>query len=157
MIYIGIDPGLDGAIAVKGKDFFDIYDTPTFTVVNGKKKKRHCDAVGMAEILKTYPAEDCHIALEKIHSMPGQGVASMFSMGEGFGIWKGLIAMGGFKLTLVTPQSWKKSMMHGMGKEKDAARVRAIELFPHLYEQLKLKKHHGRADALLIAEFLSKQ
>jgi len=157
IIYIGIDPGLDGAVAVKGDGFVDIYDTPTFTVKHGKKNKRHCDAVGMAEILKSYPAEDCHIALEKVHSMKGQGVASMFSMGEGFGIWKGIIAMGGFKLTLVTPQAWKKVMMSGMGKEKDASRQRAIELFPTLYDQLKRKKDHDRAEALLIAEFLSRQ
>ena len=154
MIHIGIDPGFDGAIVVRGEGFIDIHDTPTLTVKTGKKNKRQCDAVGMANILKDYIGEPCHVALEKVHSMPGQGVASMFSMGEGFGIWKGLIAMAGFKMTLVTPQSWKKKMMQGMGKEKDAARVRAIELFPHIYDELKLKKHHGRADALLISEYL---
>ncbi len=153
-IVIGIDPGLDGAISIRaGKEIF-LFDTPTLEIRNGKKKKRLCDAQGMAHILRAHSGEDVHVALEKIHSMPGQGVASMFSMGEGFGIWKGLIAMAGFKLTMVTPQAWKKKMMNGMGKEKDAARVRAIELFPEMYEELKLKKHHGRADALLISEYL---
>ena len=154
MINIGIDPGLDGAIVVRSDGEILIHDTPTLTIQNGKKKKRQCDAYGMAHILKAYIGKDVHVALEKIHSMPGQGVASMFSMGEGFGIWKGLIAMAGFKITLIPPQTWKKKMMNGMGKEKDAARVRAIELFPEMYEQLKRKKDHGRADALLISEYL---
>ena len=153
-ISIGIDPGLDGAIIIRNDGEISIHDTPTLTIQNGKKKKRLCDAYGMAHILKAYTGEDVHVALEKVHSMPGQGVASMFSMGEGFGIWKGLIAMSGFKITLIPPQTWKKKMMNGMGKEKDAARLRALELFPGLYEELKLKKHHGRADALLISEYL---
>ncbi len=156
MIFMGIDPGLDGAITIRHKGGISITDTPTLTIQNGKKKKRQCDSQGMAHILKGYVGEDVHVALEKIHSMPGQGVASMFSMGEGFGIWKGLIAMAGFKLTLIPPQTWKKKMMNGMGKEKDAARVRALELFPEMYEQLKRKKDHGRADALLISEYLMK-
>jgi crossover junction endodeoxyribonuclease RuvC len=154
MIHIGIDPGLDGAVAIREDDEIKIFDTPTFTIKNGKKKKRLCDSQGMASILSPYVGKDVHVALEKVHSMPGQGVASMFSMGEGLGIWKGLIAMAGFQITLITPQSWKKKLMQGMGKEKDAARVRAIELFPNKYEELKLKKHHGRADALLISEYL---
>lgn len=49
--------------------------------------------------------------------------------------------------------SAKKEMLAGRGKEKDASRLRALELFPHLQEELKLKKHHNRADALLIAEW----
>ena len=157
MIYIGIDPGLDGAITVREDGVISIFDTPTLTIKRGKKNKRLCDAHGMANILKTYIGKDVHVALEKVHSMPGQGVASMFSMGEGLGIWKGLVAMAGFKITHITPQSWKKKLMQGMGKEKDAARVRAIELFPDMYEQLKRKKDHGRADALLLSEYLIKE
>lgn len=156
-IIIGIDPGLDGAIAIREDEKIFLFDTPTLEIRNGKKKKRLCDTQGMVHIFKPYIGKDVHVGLEKIHSMPGQGVASMFSMGEGFGTWKGLIAMAGFKLTLITPQAWKKKMMHGMGKEKDAARVRAIELFPNMYMELKRKKDHGRADALLLSEYLIKE
>ena len=97
------------------------------------------------------------IGIEKIHSMPGQGVASMFSMGEGFGIWQGILQAFFMPTTFITPQAWKKALMAGMPKEKDASRIRAIQLFPSVAEELKLKKHHGRADALLIAEFLRRQ
>jgi crossover junction endodeoxyribonuclease RuvC len=51
----------------------------------------------------------------------------------------------------VTPQRWKKTMLDGQGKDKDAARFKAQALFPQI--ELHLKKHDGRADALLIAEF----
>jgi hypothetical protein len=42
-------------------------------------------------------------------------------------------------------------MLDGQGKDKDAARFKAQALFPQI--ELHLKKHDGRADALLIAEF----
>ena len=59
--------------------------------------------------------------------------------------------------TLVTPQRWKKELMDGMPKDKDSSRVVAIRLFPTFATELKLKKHHGRADALLIAEYLRRK
>ena len=103
------------------------------------------------------PWNSIHVALEKVHSMPGQGVRSMFSMGEGYGIWKGIITALGYPLHLITPQEWKKEMMGGMGKEKDASRLKAMQLFPKIADQLQLKKDHGKADALLIAEYLRRK
>jgi len=40
-----------------------------------------------------------------------------------------------------------------MGKEKDASRLKAIQLFPLSASNLSRKKDHGRADALLIAAY----
>lgn len=161
MIIIGIDPGLDGAVYKLdlNDNTYMFFDTPTLEIKNGKKKKREYNIALMSGILKKYDynKDDVKVILEKIHSMPGQGVRSMFSMGEGFGIWKGIITALGYQLHLVTPQAWKKEMMQGMGKEKDASRQKALQLFPHFTEELKLKKHHGRADALLMAEYLKKQ
>lgn len=48
-------------------------------------------------------------------------------------------------------------MMNGQGKDKDGSRLVAMRLFPEASDRLHLKKHHGRADALLIAEFLRQQ
>lgn len=163
MITIGIDPGLDGAVAVisegihgnaQGKTQYNLYDIPVLNVKSGKKNKRQYNIAEMVKIISLHKYQESVVALEKVHSMPDQGVASMFSMGEGLGIWKGIVTALELPITHVTPQAWKKVMMAGMGKEKDASRQRAIQLFPQLADQLNLKKHHGRADALLIAEFL---
>ena len=80
----------------------------------------------------------------------------MFNFGKGFGLWLGILAGLGIPHTLVTPQAWKKEMMQGMG-DKDAARIRAQELFPHCVDSLSRKKDIGRADALLIAEYGRRQ
>ena len=156
---IGIDPGLDGALCYLGNDMNILFfDVPTLEIRSGKKKKREYNINAMANAFYRLPDDVVNdqsiiVVLEKIHSMPGQGVRSMFSMGEGFGIWKGLVAGLGMRLELVTPQAWKKEMMDGSGKDKDASRQKAIQLFPKIADNLSRKKDHGRADALLIAEY----
>jgi crossover junction endodeoxyribonuclease RuvC len=69
----------------------------------------------------------------------------------------GILAALNIPHELITPQSWKKSMMNGQPKEKDASRLVVMRLFPEVSDRLQLKKHHGRADALLIAEFLRRK
>jgi len=154
-IFVGIDPGLDGAVAALYADgsVESLRDTPTLTVVSGKKKKREYDTASMASML--YWDKDYFkpiIGLESVHAMPGQGVVSMFSMGRGLGIWEGIISAYIYSHTKITPQRWKKALLDGMGKDKDASRLRAIQLFPD--QPLVLKKHHGRAEALLIAHYI---
>jgi crossover junction endodeoxyribonuclease RuvC len=153
MNWIGIDVGLTGAVAVileSGEII--IFDTPTTVVKSGKKNKTTYLEREMASILEAF-SSGSQTFLEGQHSMPEQGVASVFSLGEGFGLWKGILAGLGMSFTIVTPQAWKKALMEGMGKEKGAARVRAQQLFPKITGELHLVKHHGRADAVLIAEY----
>lgn len=153
MNYIGIDPGLDGAVAVIDVVFnrVRLLDVPTLSVGT----KREYDAAGMAALLREFEPDNFGgvAVIESVHSMPEQGVASSFAFGKGLGIWLGILAALQIPHELVTPQRWKKTVMDGMAKEKDASRQRAIQLFPAAAADLKLKKHHGRADALLMAEF----
>jgi crossover junction endodeoxyribonuclease RuvC len=156
MIYIGIDPGLNGAVGVITPEAEHVFDTPTM-VVSGVKEKRICNAAAMAVLLKPFGCStrqpDVLVVLEAVHSMPKQGVASSFSFGEGLGVWKGIIATLGLPLEMPSPQRWKKAMMADMGKDKDASRLKAIQLFPSMASQLSRKKDDGRAEALLLAEY----
>jgi len=158
MIYIGIDPGLNGAVGVVGDALSPfslpfVHDTPT-ALVEGEKSKHKYLAPAMALLLKPYAGrKDVLAVLENVHSMPKQGVASSFGFGEGKGLWEGILAAYEIPTELVSPQRWKKEMMADQGKDKSAARFKAMALFPHLAEQLKLVKYDGRAEALLMAEF----
>jgi len=51
----------------------------------------------------------------------------------------------------IKPADWKRIML--LGRDKDDCRARAIELFPTLLSQLQMKKHHNRAEAILLAEY----
>ena len=60
------------------------------------------------------------------------------------------LAAFGIPMVLVSPVVWKRNA--GLsGQEKDKARTLVQQLYPHL--DFSLKKHIGRADAILIARF----
>lgn len=155
MIYVGIDPGLTGAIAAIDANGFlvELHDTPILKIEVNKKKKNEYQISRMVEILRDLSKKDLSmVSLEKVHSMPKQGVVSSFSFGRGFGLWEGILSSLDMSYDLIQPQKWKKDMLYGMPKGKDSSRLRAQQLFPRA--ELHLKKHEGRAEALLMAEFL---
>lgn len=151
--YIGIDPGITGAVGVVLDDSEFVYDIPTVNV--GKKKTaREIDAVGLYGIVRMWHRRYNVVAcVERTHAMPGQGVTSMFSMGVSRGIVLGVLAGAEVKVVSVEPQAWKKHF--GLLKaDKEASRALAVELFPGVADKLRLKKHHNRAEALLLARYL---
>lgn len=150
MNIIGIDPGQTGAVAFINDGHIELFDTPTELVKKGKGNKTEYLPSLMAEILRGKTIDHCYI--EKVGAMPGQGVTSMFNFGKGYGLWIGILAAMQIPYTLVTPQAWKKEVMQGVG-DKDAARGKAMQLYPASAQLLSRKKDIGRADALLIAHF----
>jgi len=84
--------------------------------------------------------------------MPKQGVVSMYKMGEGFGVWLGILAALRIPYTLVAPQTWKAVMLRDMSvRDKKASLLRAQQLWSDIAKQI--GKHHGMAEAALIAEY----
>ena len=144
-MYIGIDPGLTGAIAKVSGEEIEVWDMPTLEV----RKKRFLNATLLAELLSSIKTQKCEVLLERVSARPGQGVTSMFSFGTSYGIIQGIIATLGIPLTFVTPQEWRKKM--GVPKGKDGSRQRVLELRPDLASKFARKKDHGRADAVLLA------
>jgi len=152
---VGIDPGLGGGIAIIWPEDLQLFDTPSIVVERASgKKKRMYDTQEMYRILRllqtgSFKYEPPHCFIEDIHAMPGQGVTSMFSMGYGMGLWLGLLTALSIPYTKISPQMWKKSF--SLSKDKNLSILRAKELFPHA--DITLKKHEGRAEALLLAEY----
>ena len=145
---IGIDVGLDGAIAMmRGETLTGIVDMPTVSLTRNGKAKRQISIPELIAILDEFKPEEAYC--ERVFAMSGQGVTSVFSLGRSLGAIEGVLAARLIKTTLVTPQTWQKSM--GVSGGKDGARARAMELFPWNVDYFKLKKHDGRADAALIA------
>src|SRR3972149_106748 len=77
-VYVGIDPGLDGAVAVvcAGGGLLDWCDTPTLEVERrGARRREYADAM-MARVLGCVAERwmVAGVALEDGHSMPAQGV-----------------------------------------------------------------------------------
>jgi crossover junction endodeoxyribonuclease RuvC len=159
-VIIGIDPGLNGAIAVITPEAYAVHDIPVLEVKKGKSVKRRYNAVEIARIIKTVLTnaavknQNVEVWLEDVHAMPGQGVTSMFSMGRGLGIYEGIVSAIGLPLQYISPITWKKKVMNGQGKEKDAAVYKAQQLFPNaVLTTPRGRLLDGRAEALLIAYY----
>jgi crossover junction endodeoxyribonuclease RuvC len=151
MRHIGIDPGLSGAIAVLTDDSLQIHDMPVMTVDRNGKAKRQVSASELAELLNLYAGKDCHVYVERVSAMAGQGVTSVFSFGRSFGMIEGILAALKMPVTFVAPATWTRAI--GRSPGKDASRARAMELFPNYEYFFKRVKDDGRADAALIAHW----
>jgi len=148
-VIVGIDPGITGAIAwIDTREPNDVCYEKTPYLVVGKSRKEY-DHRKMADILKTFNKDDTIIYIEKVHAMPGNGVVQSFKFGFGYGVWYGIMAALDLVTMDISPQKWKKLMMQGMAKEKEASVYKVKQLYPFL-SHLK-KSHHGIADAILIA------
>ena len=148
---IGVDPGLGGAIAFLNDDLSPIrvYDMPVMPM----GKHQQVNGTELAKIIHNVwitLSESLTVYIEQVAAMPGQGVVSMFNFGMSYGIVIGVCGGLQYPVVFVRPNAWKKKA--GLiNKPKEAARTLAQLYYPGL--DLSLKKHVGRADALLIARF----
>ncbi|EAS3170743.1 hypothetical protein DOV11_19475 [Salmonella enterica] len=143
---LGIDPGCSGSLVLITEQggYIDHLAMPTIKV--GTKSRVNGAAV--AAWIRQYGIT--HAYLEQVGAMPGQGTASMFTFGHAAGVAEGILQGLNIPYTLVTPQAWKKSA-DLIGSDKDAARSRAIQLYPELRALDAKAKGQAIADALLIA------
>jgi len=159
--FIGIDPGFLGALAiVDGSGRAQVHDAPVLTVQSKKgKTRREYDLNAVARLLRRFQTLEStkfmSIAVfEKVGSRPDQGVASMWSMGYGSGIWEMALTWARIPYTRVTPLKWKNAMLEGVGHDKESSILRAQQLFPHVdLTTARGAFRDGRAEALLLAEY----
>jgi crossover junction endodeoxyribonuclease RuvC len=150
MIIAGLDPGTIGAFAIidDTAEVLGVDDLPGHTVATTTGKLRtELDIHGLGALLRE--ARATRVIIEQVSAMPKQGVTSTFRFGYACGAIYGLVAALGLPVSFVTPQRWQQH--HRIGKGPDDAVRKVMQLYPALYESLKLKKHHHRADAVLIA------
>ena len=143
MLYIGIDPGLSGAWGMI--DHHGCY---------WSCGDMHHDTEGILdteriwdEMCQARDRLDTKVFIEKVHSMPKQGVSSTFKFGMAFGGALSLARRFKTEVVMVTPQLWKKTLV--LNSDKQLSLDMAREIFPQA--PLHLQKHNGRAEALLIA------
>lgn len=150
-VWIGVDPGLYGAVAAIDEDcnVIHLYDMPTEP--HGHANKRMVDAAALSRIVGAIVtgADQVKAFLEQSSARPGQGVSSTFSIGDSAGCARGVLASHGAKVTVVHASTWKSKL--DVPSDKERCRARAKYLFPAA--DLDRKMDHGRAEALLIAYY----
>jgi crossover junction endodeoxyribonuclease RuvC len=147
---LGVDPGIHGGLAIvaipdgAAPQLLDAIDIPTC----GVGAKERVDVLALRDWIVTH--EPQHAFIERAQAMPKQGASSGFKYGRAVGAIEAVIACCEIPLTIIEPSVWKK--LHQLrGGDKEASRQRALQLFPAAHVMLASKKHHGRAEAALIA------
>ncbi len=149
MLILGVDPGLASG---------------AWGLIDHHGAYRACGPIPSADrritvrrwredLLQAVGREDCVAALESVHSMPGQGVASTFAFGRAVGAIQGLLDLLPWPVTLAEPRVWKRTM--GLTADKSSSLLAARSLWPEA--PLTRVKDHGAAEALLLAEWLRRQ
>lgn len=147
MIVVSADPGMKGGLAILNTTSGIALAAPMPTI--GKE----IDYRKIHEAFTTSTPD--LIVIEKVHAMPGQGVTSMFNFGLGYGALVALATVSATRLVLVTPQMWKKHVLAGTNKDKNAA----IQFCNHTYPSVNLilprcrTPHDGIADAICLAHY----
>lgn len=138
MIYIGIDPGKKGGIAVIDEENV----AATFPYSDDKLK----------EVCEDMHERKVFCIVEKVGAMPKQGVTSTFNFGQSFGYILGVLEANYVPYQLITPQKWKKYF--SLTNDKERSILTAKRLFPGVpllpTERCK-KDSDGMAEALLMA------
>ncbi len=163
MIYVGVDPGLSGAIAVIDSDTMEIEIQP-MPIIKGKGRSQY-DLVEIWNVLCRLPGytDSCppriFVTIEKLQPLPpklGGGIAN-YRRGEACG-WSWLLIGMGISQQLVSPLVWQKVMLAGTSgtDTKQKSIIAAQRLFPgqSLKRTERCKKpDDGFSDALLICAY----
>lgn len=149
MIYIGIDPGVQGGIAWRRGA-----DMPVAEKMPMTPHDLHELLHGIARQCMTRGSGlRCTCYLERVHSMPGQGVKSTFTFGRGFGRLEGVLASLKIPYIEVNPGPWQRAL--GIQKIKDEPSVAKKRRHKALAQKLfpNLRVTNANVDALLICEY----
>lgn len=155
MIVVGIDPGYKGAIATISTNNSRPRKTIPMPIIKVGNKNQ-IDENAVRDFLERRHESIQHVFIEKVHSMPKQGVASTFAFGAGWGLLRGICVGLRLPYTLVHSTTWKKVICKDVPKGKDAGILVAKRLWPGicLLPTTRSKKDSdGIADALCIAEY----
>lgn len=168
MIYIGIDPGQQGAIAIVWPhNHIEVHDMP-------------CDKDGDIDILKiaehiwplgqdVIDSKRIKVYIEKAVMFRGQGAGSSGSYMKGYGKILGMFEMMGLDHVEVHPRTWKTKFGLTIKKDKEETKKdkavkkkklkmlsleKAKEFAPHIkFMTDRGRMLDGRAEAILIAQY----
>ena len=144
LAYVGIDPGKNGAAALLAPDKIHLHDYEG-------PQKAYSTLAAWRDQYRLFAA------MEKVGGFKGDASAYAFRFGENFGVWRTVCVVLSIKLELVHPATWQCVYLPGWNKKGVDNKKAAIEIVRRIHPAVKsaiyLKKHNGRADALLLASF----
>jgi crossover junction endodeoxyribonuclease RuvC len=147
---LAIDIGVTGAMAIidAEKRLLEVFDLPV--LADGPASRRTINGPLLAELV--FGSHAIRAYVETVGPRPGEGAVGAFAFGRSRGVVEGVLAAAGIPITFIAPAQWKRIVGIPPGKDgaKDAARSKAIGLWPGEATRFARVKDHGRAEACLI-------
>jgi hypothetical protein len=159
-IFLGIDPGFEGGLGLLCGEVTTALDMPIEKYEKSGKTKKGNKRVGkryddlfIAELFEKQLAPVKHrliIGLERLHAREQNGGIAGFALGGGYRMWPLFLLSHGYHVVETLPLVWKR-YQDLLKKPKSASIKLAQKRWPKA--PVTLKKHEGRAEALLIADY----
>lgn len=159
-LIIGIDPGINGAIAVVDIEQMRcvaVEDLPAFKKASAYRKSgemSHLDVHKLAMIVDSYVKHTCMAIIEEPGAMPRQGLSSTYRFGHACGQCHGVLAANYLTTIPVKPNVWKPAL--GLSGDKSTSVDLARETFIGSKNWFRFKKHHDRAEAALLVLYATR-
>ncbi|EMS61547.1 hypothetical protein TRIUR3_20553 [Triticum urartu] len=132
-----------------------VFDNPFVNIMVSELTRKRLDTRSIIQLLRGLDAPPGTTAfIEKSSPFPTDGKLGWWSTGFSYGLWIAALVASEFSVVPVASQTWKSYFgLTRSASPKDDSRRAATILFPDKALSLKLKKHHGRAEALLLAAY----
>jgi hypothetical protein len=164
MLLIGIDPGLDGGIAIIGLPIKGIRDEESIWACTMPTKEHYTGKGREIDVRMVRSVIDGHrlfsnpvvpgrdwggpdvgreavlIAIESVRNINKgrkMGASTMFAFGDGFGKLRALLELESWATLYVTPQTWQKVVL--LGKNKGDSKKAALSFVSRRYPAVELK------------------
>ena len=153
---LGIDPGLSGGLALvdAASGALDVIHPMPVSEAKWLSTKRRLDVASLADLLSRLRNYTDFAAIENVHAMPKQGVVSVFTFGEQFGVIRGILAALKYKAQLIEPSVWKAEL--NLSQNKNESLDLAKQLWAGHGNLWAAKKNDGLAESALIAYYCRK-
>jgi hypothetical protein len=148
MYYIGIDPGVHGAVAILDKqlNIIAVHDLPTRPQgLGGAKNSKRVCTLKFTEILKPYAVAGTAAIVEVAIVKPPMKLVASKTIGMNYGFVVAALELLGIAVHERSPSVWKRVL--NLSDDKDASISLCTSLYPRDLHQF---TRHDRAEAILI-------
>ena len=153
MIFIGVDPGVHGAIAhLEEPQQLEVYPMPLI----GDKEY---DIQQIKKIITPQVGKNYYAAIERQHCMPGEGLPRTFKTGFGYGGLLYMFAALNISHGIVDAKTWQSRIFKGQPSKQDtkvSSGIIATRLYPNVNFRISERARtiaDGMTDAACIATY----
>lgn len=150
--FIGIDPGVNGAIAWCSEWIYDMkcMKCPS----DPQKMVDSLTEIWTLHKLKGGEEKNIFVGLEKVWARPANAVRAAFKFGTNYGQWQGALhGIGINQICYPTPRAWQKEMGIKKGMDKADRKRKIKSEMQNLFPDIKVTLIN--ADAIAIARFIA--